>query len=99
MSKYQSKIIKKYKDEGWIVIKTIKLSDSGYPDLFLFKDGKAIFIEVKEKNDTLKELQKHRIDELILQGFDAFCLQDTKGKIYPNEETIKPIKNENILHS
>jgi Holliday junction resolvase len=87
MSKFQNKIIKEYKAKGWIVIKTIKLSDSGYPDLFLFKDGKAIFIEVKEKTDTLKELQKIRIDQLINKGFDAFCLQDTKGKIYPNEKT------------
>jgi Holliday junction resolvase len=89
MSNYQSKIIKQYKLDGWIVIKTIKLSDSGYPDLFLFKDSKAIFIEVKEKTDTLKKIQKYRIDQLIKQGFDAFCLQDTKGKIYPNEKTNK----------
>jgi hypothetical protein len=87
MSNYQSKIIKQYKLDGWIVIKTIKLSDNGYPDLFLFKDSKAIFIEVKEKTDTLKEIQKYRIDQLIKQGFEAFCLQDTKGKIYPNEKT------------
>jgi len=87
MSNFQSKLIKKYKDDGWIVVKTIKLSDSGYPDLFLFKDGKTIFIEVKQGNDTLKELQKYRIDELIKHGFDAFCMHETKGKIYPNEKT------------
>ena len=87
MSKYQSKIIKKYKSEGWIVIKTIKLSDSGYPDLFIFKDGQTKFIEVKKGNDSLKELQKFRIDELIKQGFDAFCIHETKGKIYPYEKT------------
>ncbi len=85
MSKFQSKIIKEYKEKGWIVINTIKLSCGGYPDLFLFKDGKTIFIECKELNDTLKPIQKYRIDELIKQGFDAFCLQDTKGKIYPHE--------------
>jgi hypothetical protein len=87
MSNYQSKIIKKYKSEGWIVIKTIKLSDSGYPDLFIFKDGQTKFIEVKKGNDSLKELQKFRIDELIKQGFDAFCIHETKGKIYPYEKT------------
>ncbi len=85
MSKFQSKIIKEYKSKGWIVINTIKLSDSGYPDLFLLRNGIAIFIECKEKNDTLKPIQKYRIDELIKQGFEAFCLQDTKGKIYPHE--------------
>ena len=86
MSKFQTKIKNKYKKEGWIVIKTIKLSDSGYPDLFLFKDGIAMFIEVKEKKDTLKELQKRRIDELIKQGFVAFCIQDDKGIIYGKEK-------------
>lgn len=42
-----------------------------------------IWIECKEVNDTLKELQKQRIDELNLLGKIAFCLQDTKGIIYP----------------
>jgi len=82
-SKHQAKVKKKYENEGWIVINTIKLSVSGYPDLFCFKDGKTIFIECKEGGDTLKPLQRFRIDELIKQGFEAFCLHDTKGKIYP----------------
>lgn len=46
------------------------------------KEGKTIFIEVKEENDTLKELQKFRIDELIKQGFTAFCIKKNKGIIY-----------------
>lgn len=82
-SKFQTKVKKQYQDDGWIVINTIKLSVSGYPDLFCFKNGKALFIECKEGSDTIKELQKFRIDELIKQGFEAFCLHNTKGKIYP----------------
>jgi hypothetical protein len=46
------------------------------------KEGKCIWIEVKEPNDTLKPLQKHRIDQLKECGFDAFCLKKGKGKIY-----------------
>jgi len=53
------------------------------PDLFLFKDGVTKFIEIKEATDTIKPLQKYRIDQLIKQGFEAFCLQDKKGIIYP----------------
>lgn len=83
MSKFQTKIIKEYKSKGYTVLNVIKLSDSGYPDLILLKDGVTRFIECKEKTDTLKPLQKLRIDELIDNGFDAFCLQDSKGKIYP----------------
>jgi Holliday junction resolvase len=84
-SKFQSKTIKEYKKKGYIVLNVIKLSDSGYPDLLCMKDGVSTWIECKELKDTLKPLQKYRIDELIKQGFNAFCLQDQKGVIYPKE--------------
>lgn len=80
---FQSEVIKEMEAKGYIVLKTIRLNKNGYPDLFCFKDGKAVFIEVKEPNDTLKPLQKHRIDELINEGFEAYCLKKGKGKIYP----------------
>jgi Holliday junction resolvase len=86
MSAYQTKIKKQFKELGYTVLKVIKLSDSGYPDLLALKDGKAIWIEVKEKTDTLKPLQKLRIAKLRQLGFDAYCLQDGKGKIYPIDE-------------
>ena len=37
--------------------------------------------------DTLKPLQKYRIDELIGQGFEAFCLKDGKV-IYGTKKEI-----------
>jgi Holliday junction resolvase len=83
MSNFQNKVKKQMQEQGYTVLKIIKLSDSGYPDLQCLKDGKSVWIECKEKNDTLKPLQKLRIDQLIDQGFDAYCLQDGKGKIYP----------------
>ena len=86
MANYQSKIKKQFKELGYTVLKVIKLSDSGYPDLLLLKDGQATWIEIKEKSDTLKPLQKLRITELRQLGFDAYCLQDGKGKIYPIDE-------------
>jgi len=86
MSAYQTKIKNQYTKLGYAVLKVIKLSDSGYPDLLCLKDGKAIWIEVKEKKDTLKPLQKLRIAKLRQLGFDAYCLQDGKGKIYPIDE-------------
>ena len=71
MSKFQEKLIKDYEQKGYDVIKTIRLNKQGYPDLFLFKDGKAFFIEAKESNDILSELQKLRINQLIKNGFDS----------------------------
>jgi Holliday junction resolvase len=85
-SRFQTKIINEYKSNGYIVLNVIKLSENGYPDLIALKDGKAIFIECKEYNDSLKPLQEHRIDELINQGFKAFCIQDKKGIIYGNND-------------
>ena len=80
---YQQSIIKEYESMGFLVIKTIRLNKSGFPDLMCLKDGKTIWIEVKEPKDTLKPLQKKRIEELIEIGFEAYCLQKNKGKIYP----------------
>lgn len=83
-SKFQTKIKNELKKNGWTVLKVIKLSDNGYPDLLCMKKGeKDIWIEVKEINDTLKPLQKQRIDELISLGKIAYCIQDIKGIIYP----------------
>jgi len=83
MSKFQAKTIARFKADGWIVLNTIKLSESGYPDLICLKDGKTLFIECKENGDTLKALQEYRIDQLISQGFEAYCLHATRGQIYP----------------
>jgi Holliday junction resolvase len=81
-SKFQTKTKKELEKNGFKVLKLIRLSENGYPDLLALKDGKALFIEIKEANDTLKPLQKHRIDELRGLGFEAKCLQDGKGQIY-----------------
>ena len=57
----QRKIISYAKSQGWLYIKTIKLSESGHADIMLFKDGKTIFIEVKNsKGGVSSELQKIR---------------------------------------
>lgn len=83
-SKFQNKIIKEYQNKGYEVLKIIRLNKTGYPDLLCLKENEIdIWIEVKEKSDTLKPLQKHIIDKLNLLGKKAFCIQDTKGIIYP----------------
>jgi len=78
MSNFQTKTIKKLKSNGWKVLKMIRLNESGFPDLIALKDGKAIFVECKEKKDTLKPLQAFRIKELKELGFTAFTEQDGK---------------------
>lgn len=82
MSKFQSKIIKEYQEKGYKVLNIIRLSENGFPDLMAMKNGKTIWIECKEAEDSLKPLQKYRIDQLRLDGFEAFAVQEGKGKIY-----------------
>jgi Holliday junction resolvase len=83
-SKLQSKIIHLLEADGWLVIKTIQLSKNGFPDIFAFRNSKAIFIEVKSPNGKASELQKYRIEQLQNQGFTAFIcnsLDEFKAKI------------------
>jgi hypothetical protein len=69
----QSKIKCFLKKDGWIVIKTIVLSENGFPDLFCFRNpGKTMFIEAKALGRKPEPLQEYRINELIKQGFKAF---------------------------
>ena len=70
-SKIQKQIIDYLEKDNWIVVKTIRLNDSGYPDIFAFRNGKTLFIEVKSEKGVLSELQKHRINKLRQQGFDV----------------------------
>lgn len=58
--------------DGWFVVNLIKTSKNGIPDLLCLKDGKAVFIECKEKNDTVKPLQEYRIKQLKEMGFEAY---------------------------
>jgi len=52
------------------------------PDLLCMKEGEIdIWIECKEGSDTLKPLQKFRIDQLRKLGKKAFCLHKEKGII------------------
>ncbi len=93
-STFQTKIKNFLKEKGYTVLKVIKLSDNGYPDLYAFKKGKDdIWIESKEGKDTLKSLQKLRIEELNQQGKIAFCLQKGKGIIYGNLKFNEFFKN------
>lgn len=75
----QSKIKKYAEEKGWIVIKTIKLSEAGYPDLFMFKDGKTLFIEVKKPGGIISPLQELRRRQLIQQGFTCEIIDNLEA--------------------
>ena len=80
--KYQRKLILEYEAQGYFVVSLIRLSKNGLPDLMLIKDGKVSFVECKEGNDKLSELQKYRIRQLREMGIEAKAMHKDKGIIY-----------------
>lgn len=72
----QTKIKKKLEKNGWFVIKLIKTSVNGIPDLLVIKNNEVMFIEVKQPNGKLSELQKVRIAELKDRGINCKIWHD-----------------------
>lgn len=75
-SAIQRKIIKRYEDDGYLVVKLSLTNKNGFPDLMLLKDGKASFVEVKRPGQKPRPLQEYRLKELRDAGFDAFVLTE-----------------------
>ena len=73
-SKIQANIKARFERAGWMVVKLIQTNCNGIPDLMCLKNGKTIFIEVKQPGREPTELQKYRHYELIKQGFTVHVM-------------------------
>lgn len=83
-SKIQAKVIAEAKKQGFLVLKTIKCNITGYPDITLFKDGKTLFIEVKNEIGKQSEIQKYVQKLIEAQGFKYYIvrsLEEFKEKL------------------
>ena len=80
-SKIQSNIKARFERAGWMVVKLIQTNCNGIPDLMCLKNGKTVFIEVKQPGREPTELQKYRHAELIKQGFTVHVLTSEKDII------------------
>ena len=67
----QTQIKKKLQEDGWIVVKLIKTSLTGIPDLMCLKEGEVKFIEVKQPKGVISPIQQYVIDTLRINGFDV----------------------------
>jgi len=83
-SKIQTKIKKRLEKDGWEVIKLIKTSMIGIPDLMALKEGKIKFIEVKQTIGILSEIQKLRIKQLKEKGFEVLVWTDFENEFKIN---------------
>ena len=70
-SSRQTQIKKKLELDGWMVVKLIKTSMNGIPDILALKDGKAMFVEVKQPKGVLSPIQSHVIETLRIKGFEV----------------------------
>jgi Holliday junction resolvase len=87
-STYQRKLKRYFEREGWLVIKIIRATVNGYPDLMLLHPLRpTIFIEVKDERGVLSKVQEYRIKELQEKGFIAMV---TKPSNY--DETTQQVK-------
>ncbi len=87
-STYQRRLKRYFEREGWLVIKIIRATVNGYPDLMLLHPLRpTIFIEVKDERGVLSKVQEYRIKELQAKGFMAIV---TKPSNY--DETIQQVK-------
>lgn len=75
-SKFQAKIINQLKKNGWLVLKIIKCNINGMSDLIVFKNGKTVFIEVKNESGKQSEIQKYVQKQVELQGFQYLLVND-----------------------
>jgi len=78
----QKKITDQLTNDGWFVIKLMKTSINGIPDLMALKNGTTKFVEVKKPRGVISEIQKYRIKQLRKQGFEAVVMDGIDSIIY-----------------
>jgi Holliday junction resolvase len=76
-SKIQRKIIADLQKKGWLVIKVIQSNAPGFPDLMALKEGRVIFLEVKQPGQKPRPLQLYRHEQLRKQGFEVIVATNT----------------------
>ena len=76
-SKLQTLTIKNLEKNGYFVINLTRTNKNGIADLLALKENeKPIFIECKEKGETLKPLQKFRGKEIEKYGCEWVLVKD-----------------------
>ena len=81
-SSIQTAISKALTENGWFVVKIMMASKNGIPDLMAIKNGRTIFIEVKNEIGRLSKIQEYRIKEMQQHGAEVIVAR--------SKEEIKP---------
>lgn len=73
----QRRLIIDLERAGWYVVKLIKTTKNGIPDLICHKDGRTVYIEVKRPGQKPRPLQSYRHKELADHGILTITATDT----------------------
>jgi len=75
---YQRKLKAEAERNGWTVIKLVRATVNGYPDLICLHPIRGVlFIEVKDVGGKLSKLQEYRISDLRAKGFTVLVADPT----------------------
>ena len=75
---YQRKLKAEAERNGWTVIKLVRATVNGYPDLICLHPIRGVlFIEVKDVGGKLSKLQEYRIGDLRAKGFTVLVADPT----------------------
>lgn len=84
-SKVKTYLVNQLIKRGWFVRLIVKTNKAGDPDLFTYKDGFTVWIEVKKKGRDPEPLQEYRKKEIISFGMQCICISGIKeAKEYLN---------------
>jgi len=77
-SKIQTQIVKYLTKEGWFVLKIILSNKHGIMDLLILKEGRYIWVEVKQPGKEPTPLQRFRKKEIEAFGGEVICVHSLK---------------------
>ena len=84
-SKVKTYLVNQLIKRGWFVRLIIKTNNPGDPDLFTYKDGITVWIEMKKAGRETEPLQEYRKKEIISFGMQCICIAGIKeAKDYLN---------------
>lgn len=68
----QSKLINQLRIGGYFVIKLVTTNINGIPDMLAIKNGKIMFVEVKQKGQKPRKLQLYWLRKLKEYGCQCY---------------------------
>jgi hypothetical protein len=70
-SKLQSRVHKHLSKNGWLVVKNMLMSRPGWPDTTALKDGRVVWLEIKD-NKKLDSLQVYIFKMIREHGGEVY---------------------------